>query len=367
MFKKIATLLIVSIVIISCSGSSDGPSGTTDNFDREAMLSNLANNIIVPAFADFKTKIEGLKSSAETFSQTPDQTNLDALRQAWFNAYKTWQHVAMFEIGKAEELQFVYFFNIYPLTVADVETNIANGTYDLNHVNNHDAQGFPALDYLLYGIGANDTEILVKYTTDANAANYKKYITDIVAKMDEIIEAIVNDWNGAYKNSFITSSGNTATSSLNKFVNDYIFYYEKRLRANKFGIPAGNFSTNSLPEKVEAFYKQNISKELALEALTAVQNVFTGKAYNGSTTGESFKTYLENLGRNDLVTLITNQFNTAKAQINTLDNNFYQQINTDNNQMTMAYDELQKAVVLLKVDMLQAFNVSVDYVDADGD
>ena len=35
--------------------------------------------------------------------------------------------------------------------------------------------------------------------------------------------------------------------------------------------------------------------------------------------------------------------------------------------MTKAYDELQKAVVLLKVDMLQAFNVNVDYVDADGD
>jgi hypothetical protein len=35
--------------------------------------------------------------------------------------------------------------------------------------------------------------------------------------------------------------------------------------------------------------------------------------------------------------------------------------------MTNAYDELQKVVILLKVDMLQAFNVNVDYVDADGD
>ena len=35
--------------------------------------------------------------------------------------------------------------------------------------------------------------------------------------------------------------------------------------------------------------------------------------------------------------------------------------------MTRAYDELQKAVVLLKVDMLQAFSVNIDYVDADGD
>ena len=35
--------------------------------------------------------------------------------------------------------------------------------------------------------------------------------------------------------------------------------------------------------------------------------------------------------------------------------------------MLSSYDELQKVVVLLKVDMLQAFDISTDYVDADGD
>ena len=35
--------------------------------------------------------------------------------------------------------------------------------------------------------------------------------------------------------------------------------------------------------------------------------------------------------------------------------------------MTEAFDALQLIVVSLKVDMLQAFNISVDYVDADGD
>ena len=35
--------------------------------------------------------------------------------------------------------------------------------------------------------------------------------------------------------------------------------------------------------------------------------------------------------------------------------------------MLETYDELQKAVVLLKVDMLQVLNIKVDFVDADGD
>jgi hypothetical protein len=35
--------------------------------------------------------------------------------------------------------------------------------------------------------------------------------------------------------------------------------------------------------------------------------------------------------------------------------------------MTATYDELQRATVLFKVDMLQTLSISVDYVDSDGD
>ena len=69
----------------------------------------------------------------------------------------------------------------------------------------------------------------------------------------------------------------------------------------------------------------------------------------------------------DISTGIISQLSTAKAEVETLNTNVYTQINTDNSLMTRAYDELQKVVILLKVDMLQAFNVNVDYVDADGD
>lgn len=370
MIKRFFLLSLLVSFVFACSGNSDTDdpdNPVADNFDRGAMLENLADNIIIPAIQDFSTKMTALKTAGQAFTGTPDQTNLDALRTAWYNAYKTWQHIEMFNVGKAEELQYVNFMNIYPLTVSDVENNIANGNYDLSHVNNHDAQGFAALDYLLYGVAANDTDILAKYTSGANAAGYKAYITDVLNKMDNLTQQVVADWNGSYRNTFVNSTSNTATSAVNKLTNDYIYYYEKGLRANKIGIPAGVFSTTPLPEKVEAFYRKDISKELALEALTAVQNFFNGKQYGGSATGESFNSYLSNLSRSDISSSIINQFNTAKSQINTLDNNFYQQVNTDNSKMTLAYDELQKAVVFLKVDMLQAFNISVDFVDADGD
>jgi len=363
MFKRISIISIFLIIVYACSSNTEENVSTPDTFDRGAMLSNLADNIIIPSFNDFNTKLNAMQTASVTFTTNPSIATLNDFRTAWKSAYKSWQNVEMFDIGKAEELQYRFYMNIYPVTVADIEGNVSTGSYDLNSPNNHDAQGFPALDYLLYGVANTDADIVAKFTTDANTTGYKTYVTDVVNQMTTLTTSVVNDW-ATYKTEFVNSTTNTATSSLNKLVNDYIFYYEKGLRANKIGIPAGVFSANPLPEKVEAYYNQEISKELTIEALDAVINVFAG---GNASSSIGFEEYLISLDRQDLATSIKQQFNTAKTQINSLDNNFSQQVNSDNTLMTRSYGELQKAVVLLKVDMLQAFNVSVDYVDADGD
>lgn len=371
MIKKITILFSIALVF-ACSSTDDSTGSNTDEFSRSGLLVNLADNIIIPSLQDFGSKMTTLKTSVESFAASPNQANLNTARTNWLTAYKSWQHVEMFNIGKAEELnQYYFFMNIYPVTVSDIENGVSSGTYDLNSSSYHDAQGFPALDYLLYGVASDDASIVAKFSTDANAQGYKDYLTDVVNQMDGLTQQVITDWTSVYRNQFVASTDNTATSSLNKFVNDFIFYYEKGLRANKFGIPSGVFSTTPLPEKVEAFYNKEVSKLLALEALNAVQDVFNGKAFNGSQAGESFKTYLEFLNANgdgqSVSTAINNQFNVARTQIQGLDNNFNQQIITDNSKMTDTFDALQMAVVFLKVDMVQAFNISVDYVDGDGD
>ncbi|MBA6154311.1 imelysin family protein [Gelidibacter maritimus] len=374
MIKKIA-LVFGLILMIGCSSSDDsgnGGDGASDNFDRATLLQNLADNIIIPSYQDFGPKLTTLKASIENFVATPNQSNLETARNHWLTAYKAWQHVEMFNIGKAEALNEYYFFmNIYPVTVADIENGVSSGNYDLNTPNYHDAQGFPALDYLLFGVAEDDAGILEKFTSDPNSQGYKTYITDVINQMDNLTQQVITDWTTGYRDQFVNSSKNTATSSLNKFVNDFIFYYEKGLRANKIGIPAGVFSTSPLPDRVEGYYNSEVSKALTLEALNAVQDVFNGKAFNGTTSGASFKTYLEYLkvdrnGQN-LSNIINAQFDEARTKIQALNSNFNEQVITDNTKMTTAYDALQRAVVYLKVDMVQAFNISVDYVDADGD
>ena len=89
MLKKITLLLVTLSLIYACSSSSsENEPIITDNFDRGAMLTHLADNLIIPSFQDFSTKMLALKTAGETFTTTPNQINLDGLRTAWYNAYK---------------------------------------------------------------------------------------------------------------------------------------------------------------------------------------------------------------------------------------------------------------------------------------
>lgn len=363
--KKIIGVIVITLIVVACSKSDDSGSGggTNDNFNRGAMLTNIADNIIIPAYEDFSTDLNSLVTAKDNFVAAPNQSNLDALRTSWFTAYKTYQAVQMFQIGKAKEILFEEQMNIYPTDVTNIESNITNGNYDLTHPNNNDAVGFPAVDYMLNGVANDDTAILNMYTN----ASYRTYLSDLVDQMQTLTTTVKADWTSNYRDIFITNTENTVSGSVNQILNAYVFYYEKRLRAQKIGLPAGVFSTNPRPDLVEALYKENNSKELVLLALNAVQSVFNGKAYSGINEGESYKTYLIALDRNDLVEVINSRFDAARQKIELLDANLKSQVINDNTKMTEAYDAIQLAVVSLKADMLQAFNVSVEFQDNDGD
>ena len=282
----------------------------------------------------------------------------------------------MFDIGKAEEINFSPRMNIYPVNTERTDLNISNRVDDISNPNNFSSQGFPALDYLLHGIASSESDILDIYLAVDNSFeinNHLKYLKLVSNQMLELTNIVINDWENSYRDTFVSSTENTATSSINMMTNDFIYYYEKRFRANKIGIPAGVFSGGTLPDRVEAFFKKSVSKTLAIDALDAITNFFNGVSFNNNTSesGLSFKDYVEFLEtkKNDspLGDLITDQFELSKTGLGELNDDFTLQLDENKLKMLEVYDKIQAAVVLMKVDMLQALNINVDYVDADGD
>ena len=364
----ISFLVIVFIVAMQSCGDKEptGPETPTDNFDRGALLMDLADNVIIPGYSRYATDVTNLDLSANTFVNNPTIDGLFQTKNDFRKAYLTWQRVSMFEIGKAESLALRNNTNIFPTNVAEIETNIALGDYNLRLPSKIDEQGFPALDYMLFGTGESELEVVEYFISNDNA---KKYLIDLTSRMVGLAREVRDDWNNGYRETFIGNDGSSATSSLNKLVNDYMFYYEKYLRAGKIGIPAGVFSGSPLPNTVEGLYSKENSKSLFLAGLNASKEFFLGSSSYSDEIGESLKSYLEYLDQdgNDLSGKILAQFDVIETKAKGLEDSFVQQIEADNVKMLETYDELQKNVILLKVDMLQALNIKVDFVDADGD
>ena len=344
---SILRLFPVFALLLCFACESDGPeTGGAESFDRTALLEHWADNVIVPAYLEYRNATDALHEAALSYTADPTDDRLAALRSEFAIAYRSWQGVSPFVTGPGEELRLREQTNIYP---TDTTRLVTEENPNLELPSNVDIQGFPALDYLLHSSRAP-----AQWTTE---------ITLRTSRLADLAEQTYTRWTDGYRDSYVTASGSSATASLDRTVNDFIFWYEKYLRAGKVGIPAGVFSNDAMPGLAEAPYHGDLSKDLFLAGLEAGEDFFT--------TEPGLATYLDILSVEREGQLLSERieanFAAARTAAAPLSDDFATQVATDNTAMLQLYDVLQRNVILLKVDMLQALNINVDYVDADGD
>lgn len=372
--KHLGVVFVLLLVSFSSCDNGGEPSTSDNNKDRQEILVHWVDNIIKPSYAAFGIKLDEMVTRGNEFSAAPDQDKLNQFRSAWAAAYIEWQKVELFEFGAADQVTLRNFFNIYPANVAQINTYINDAGLSLDVPAAYTVQGFPAIDYLINGIGADDAAIVAAFTSDPDAAKRIAFLNKLTARMKTLITGVIDVWNGSYRDTFISKTGLDIGSSMGSVVNAYVMEYERYVRSGKIGIPAGVFSSGTVqPDKVEAYYKKDLSRILAVTANQAAHDFFLGKNPANGTTGPSFKSYLDGLGAKDNVSglmlskVIDDQFGVVNAELNGLSEDFTQQIQSNNVAMTDAFTEMQKIVRLLKVDMTSAMSVTITYTDNDGD
>ncbi|PZD79489.1 imelysin family protein [Mesonia sp. K7] len=368
--KKI--ILILSVLFLAACTDDESSGSSSDNYDRSVLLTNWADNIILPSYANYVEKIEVLATASAQFVTEASLANLNALRQAYQDAYIAFQQISMFEIGPAESLDFRSYTNTYPTNATAIDGIVKAHEYpNLELPSTRDKQGFPALDFLLYGIETSDQAIVNAYATGEFKETYTYYLNAVVERIQTLGNEVNNQWNNSFRDEFVNNTSSSSTGAVDKMANDFIIHYEKFVRSGKVGIPAGVFSGNIEPQTVESYYNPEFSKTLLLTALTASKDFFEGKHTLHNMQGESFKSYLDFLNTikegEDLSALIVNQYQESLQLANQLNDNLVFEVENNNSKMLETYESMQKNVVFLKLDMLQALSISVDYVDTDGD
>jgi predicted lipoprotein len=356
----VAALLALGM-LASCK---DEPTNTPDvNFDRKAMLQNIADNVIVPEYATFKRRVIELDAAINTFTSAPDAAALQQLRANFKTAYLAWQRVSAFEIGHSADLALRANVNTFPTDVTIITGNINSGTYNLGAASSLKAKGFPSLDYLLYGAGTEE-DVLKLYTTDADAAKRINYLKAISNDLKVHAVGAADSWAGNYRTTFINNTGTDKGSSIGQLVNELNFDWEI-IKNPKIGIPLGIKSMNTpIPKNVEAYYS-GMSLELALENAKALLKLYKGG--DGLGLDDYLNAYNAKHSGTTLDAAIQAQMNVAINALADVPNPLSKAITDNPTIVNKAYTEFQKTVVLLKTDMPSILGVSITYQDTDGD
>ncbi|MCI5056718.1 MAG: imelysin family protein, partial [Flavobacteriales bacterium] len=237
---------------------------------------------------------------------------------------------------------------------AQIENNIANGSYNLAAATNLDAKGLPALDYLLSSPNAFNK---------LSETNRLQYFEDVFDDMFNTISSVLTDWSN-YESSFTSDIDNAAGSPISLIVNQLNFDLEL-LKNARIGIPLGKKTLNiAQPKQVEAYYSQ-WSLELTRTHLTALKSHFEGQSGQGL---DDYLNFLEaKHGETLLATAILDQIAVIEGKLNPISDPLSDRVTDQTTDLDEVYNEIQKLVVLTKTDMPSALGVLITYQDNDGD
>ena len=354
------SILLLLALLLGCDDTETGPS---TEFDRADMLSNLADDIILPRLQAFQTEASELDAAVEVFAQNVSAENLASVRTAWTEAAENWQYVSAFGFGPGDLTlgPIGSVLGTFPADASAIEQAIASQDFSLNNFR-RDVRGLYALEYLLYGPLPNQDNTLSLYQS-AEGADRLAYLQSVSENLSTSVNDIVDEWNGEYRTAFIENDGTSAGSSAAQLFNAFSQDFEV-LKNFKVGLPAGNRpgQTSAEPAKVEAYYS-GMSRQLLDDHFASVVNLWEGG------DGPGFREYLQSVeGGPALVQATEEQIIQVEQALATLpDQPLPQLIEQDATSVDNLYTELQKLTRFFKSDMSSLLGIAITYNSGDGD
>lgn len=351
----------------ACDSGSGG--GSSDNFDRQAMLRNYADNLVKPACGDLQTQANLLVTAVTGFNVSPSASTLGALQTAWVSAYTAWQYANAYNFGPAGEeglkKGLIEEIGTFPAGETKIENTVSAGIWNLQDFN-RDARGFPAIEYLVFGKNQSLDEVSAAFVADPNRRNYLAALSEDLR--DRIADVVIA-WNTTYRDEFVANDGTDVGSSTSQLYNEFVRSYEA-IKNFKLGLPLGKRpgQVQAEPQLVEAYYSGQ-SLAMLKTHLTAIENIWYGRAKNGQ-DGTGFREYLESVqGGNDLIVSTEAQLAALKAALAAVPDTpaLSEQIAGDKTKLEALYTELQKMTRFFKSDMSSLLGIAITYSSGDGD
>jgi hypothetical protein len=297
-----APLIVVAILL---GGSA--PPAAQGGADHAAIAHAALTEVIRPGYASFAGAADDLQGKMDALCNQPSSSALDQARQAFAATVAAWSEVEILRFGPVtQDHRFERLF-FWPdpkgIGLKQVQQVLAEKDEDLELPDELAGksvaiQGLPALEYLLYGDGAQALaggSVGVEESPpeiDTETAFRCAFALAVATNIDRIAQAVVEDWRegSAYEKAFlgpvpedpIYHSPKEVTLDLFKSFTAGI----ELVRDQKLGKPLGPSSAEAKP-KLAAFWRSGLTFANAADNLAGVRTLFAKGGFAQIVANES--------------------------------------------------------------------------------
>ena len=314
---------------------------------QKAYLTHVANNIVIPAYADAAKQSTVLHELAQQHcKQSPvSGDELQALRDQWLVLAQAWASAEMVNFGPATDSMSNLYINYYPDERGLVHSGVAdlisaNPTLTAKQLMNESAivQGVPGLEEVLY---ANDS-------LDAGQC---AYVISASQALSTRLQSIEKDWQNNATQLLAIDKTATSNQGLNQWFNSLLSLLEV-MKTNAIDQPLGltGKAKGHLPAATAGQSRAIINAKLATLNKVLTDPVLTAilNSNNDSKVGNELATALA-----DTTTLLAQM----PEDLATADKNTQQQL----------FDSLTKVTRLIKRQLIPTLGIRVGFNSNDGD
>jgi predicted lipoprotein len=368
----IGLCLLGAVAAVAILGPKLSSDAQDSDFSRQAMLENIATNIILPTHQAFIDQTIAFQDAATTFESDPSLDTLEALQQSWRDSSSTWQKVSLFEMGRRTFVYHSEIDNHSAVHIDTIEDQILPGddVLDADYLGGRGSslKGLRTLEYLIFGPENDPDQIIATFTSLPYAERRMQYLVAAVNLLHENALDIWEIWSPDGENyvaDFIEADdGSSIQESISMLSNLMLNDFEHVVQMN-IGIGLGGNSGEVDPAYATAPYS-GYSLEQAVSFLEILQQTFNGDGADGS--GLGFDDYLNFLDAqsedgplSDAINAQIDVFREAVISLEDVD------LLAEPDLIQPVYSEGIKLLSLMKVDMAAQMGITITFSDLDGD
>ena len=353
---------LAALGLVACSQPSAQPEDT-----RRVLLKALGEQIFLPRYVEFEARAADVRATADAICDAPSDETLTAARDAWWAARAPWKRNETVAFGPYDvPLSYGAAVDFWPCRQASVDAVLA-GTDPIDpSLLGAAAKGLPALEYLLWD---PERDLLGESVPGSRRCEYVAAVGKDLAEDATAIRAAWDPAEGDFLGELVDAGRGSKKyrsieMSLGEVVNELVADIEAT-RNTKLGAPLGNRDDANVPQLDIAESRfSGRSLEDARDALRGVEEVCFGVDVEEA---QSIASYLEGIGRDDLVPDLRDAFDASYAALDAIPEPLTEAVVTNPELVQAAIDAMYVLQVMVSTDVMHAMGLKLTWTDTDND